>query len=142
MSKKRKSHKAHNDVLVPDGWGEVETISKTCYQRMSVCAIVIPVTELFQKKPELVKDHVDVSKACLALINDIPDLRNELDAITRRHEKKKGDISETDDFLASIEIGQMYSTWLDRFERLVDPNLNIVAQYVDSFKEEVSNGGQ
>jgi len=131
----------HADVLMPDGWGEVETISKTCYQRLSICSIVIPVTEAFQKDPTLVNGNLDVSRACLALIKDVPSLKADLDAIAQRHQHNKGDVCEPKDFLATIEIGQGYSEWLDRFERLVDPNLNVVAQYIDSRgNKEPSNG--
>lgn len=132
MSKKRTKKYVPKDVLVPDGWGEVDTISKTCYQRLSICSVVIPVTEAFQKDPELVKNNLEVSRACLALIKDIPSLKADLDAITKLHQDKKGDVCETDDFLATIEIGQKYSEWLDRFERLVDPNLEAVAAYIDA----------
>lgn len=139
MSKKQGKRKTNQpDILMNDGWGDVETISKTCYQRMSICSIVIPVTESFRAQPELVKNNLEVSKACLALINDIPEMRRELDAITKKHADKKGHVRETDDFLAAIEVSQMYSSWLDRFERLVDPNLELVAAYVDSFKDKES----
>jgi hypothetical protein len=131
-AKNTRPKKSHPDVLVPDGWGEVETISKTCYQRLSICSIVIPVTEAFQKDPKLINDNVDVSRACLALLKDVPSLKTDLDAISQSHSDKKGDVRETDDFLATIEVGQQYSEWLDRFERLIDPNLNVVAQYIDN----------
>lgn len=136
MSKsKRKHHKQQPDVIMADGWGEVETISQTCYQRLSACAIVIPVIELFQSRPEMVDGNPDVLRACQALVVDVPVVRAELDGIATKHKGRKGDIRETDDFLATIEVSQMYSTWLERFERLIDPNLTLISGYIDQLNQ-------
>lgn len=135
------SKRTHKDeALMADGWDEVAGISQTCYQRLSACSIVIPVIELFQQRPDLLQANPEVHKACKALMQDVPALRTELDAIAKLHNDRKGDVVKAEDFLVTIEVSQQYSSWLERFERLIDPNLILVSQSIENLPQEVTKG--
>jgi len=126
----------HKETLMPDGWGEVDTVYRTCATRLSACSIVIPVMELFEKRTDLLNANPTVMKACKSLMADVPTLRQELDTIAQKHANKQGDINSSDELLLTIDIGQQYQSWLDRFERLVDANLNTVANYIEHINNE------
>lgn len=126
------SNTANNEKLLHDGWGDVREISQHCHQLVVATSFVVPILQSFQSHPEQFAGQEDLIKACKALLFDMPNLQKELSTLDNgvaKVEKPDGDdIDDGAGIVVIIQVHQRYMEWMDKFTRLIQPNLNVVQE--------------